>query len=286
MSRGRREGEAEERPCPIYLQIKHFISLLGNVTSRNHRFPAHCPVQIAGCKWLCGPGWRSDGFKIWIYVFILHSQRSTRAGNHRRAAYLRREVATLSSSCSRVPAGDCFRGAGERGGTRGGDRPCLSFPRVGCLGVGIPPGTSPAWLHPLPGRGGGHPWGCPASPRRSGIPVARKPGAPRAHRPPPRRACPAWAGPVARLPGRPRQPRSHALLIPPGTCPSSRRLRASKEPINPPGARGSGSGSSSSPANEGRGAARRGRAGCRVARPVSRARCPASRLPRGGKWVN
>lgn len=88
MSRGRREGEAEERPCPIYLQIKHFISLLGNVTSRNHRFPAHRPVQIAGWKWLCGPGWRSDGFKIWIYVFTLHRQRSTRAGNHCGAAYL------------------------------------------------------------------------------------------------------------------------------------------------------------------------------------------------------
>lgn len=75
--------------------------------------------------------------------------------------------------------------------------------------------------------------------------------------PSPQLAGSAWAGPAARLLVRPRELRSHALLIPPGTCPSSRRLRASKEPINPPGARGSGSGSSSSPANEG---ARRGAA--------------------------
>lgn len=178
----------------------------------------------------------------------------------------------------------------------GGDRLCLSFPGVGFLGVGIPLGTatwmSPARLYPLPW---GHPWGGRTSPRRSGIPGPRhprdegtarpnEPGAPCAHPPSPRLACAAWAGPAARLPGRPRELRSHALLIPPGTCPSSRRLRASKEPINPPGARGSGSGSSSSPANEGRGEARQSRLPGGWA-GVSR-RCPASRLPWGGKWVN
>lgn len=178
----------------------------------------------------------------------------------------------------------------------GGDRPCLSFPKAGCLGMGIPLGTvawvSPARLHSLPW---GPPWGGRASPRRSGIPGTRHPcgegtvarvpwRAPRAHPPWPWLARSAWAGPAARLPGRPRELRSHALLILPGTCPSSRRLRASKEPINPPGARGSGSGSSSSPANEGQGEAWQsrllgGQAG------VSR-RCPASHLLRGGKWVN
>lgn len=113
--------EAEERPCPIYLQIKHFISLLGNVTSRNHRFPAHRPIQIAGWKWLCGPGWRSDGFKIWIYVFILHRQRSTRAGNHCGAAYLLPEAGALlgyPSVCVRPTArcpGGCMAQGWEHG---------------------------------------------------------------------------------------------------------------------------------------------------------------------------
>lgn len=103
---------------------------------------------------------------------------------------------------SRVP------GCRECGGS-----PCLSFPRAG-----IPWGwVSPCWIsparpHPIPwGDPWGHPWGGRASPGRDVHPGVH----------------PAW--PCGRRgQGRPRELRSHALLIPPGTCPSSRRLRASK----------------------------------------------------------
>lgn len=143
-----------------------------------------------------------------------------------------------------------------RGGARWNH--ALVSPRAGLLGgvhpIGYHTAASPSVWIPT--------W-------RSSIPIHREVGlgsvmAWSALYPHPRLAWPAWAGLSARLPVRPHELCSHALLIPPGTCPSSRRLRASKEPINPPGARGSGSGSSGSPANEGR-----GRAGCWVAGRVS-----------------
>lgn len=57
-----------------------------------------------------------------------------------------------------------------------------------------------------------------------------RPSIPREGRPGGDPGCPCGvAGPWRRRgQGRPRELRSHALLIPPGTCPSSRRLRASK----------------------------------------------------------
>lgn len=87
-------------------------------------------------------------------------------------------------ACASPPVA-AFGVPGSEGGTPGGDRPCLSFPRVGCLGVGIPLGTSPARrLHPLPfWGGGGHPWGCRggrASPWRGSrerpVPIGHRPG--------------------------------------------------------------------------------------------------------------
>lgn len=105
------------------------------------------------------------------------------------------------------------------------------------------------------------------------------PSEPREGCPVPIPGCPSGVGRAGPAP----ELRSHALLIPPGTCPSSRRLRArAEEPINPPGSRGSGSGSSGSPANEGRGAAWPSRL------PGGRAGVSAGarRFPGGGKWVN
>lgn len=143
--------------------------------------------------------------------------------------------------------------------------PCLSFPRAA-----IPWGWASHWGYSqharIPFRGG-DPWGRPSAPR------AGCPGAMRAVRAawagpggPPQAALSCFANPAWHLPQLPaasREQRNQLILPALGEVGQARQAL----PLT-------------------RGEARRGPAGCWVAGAGWLGRCPASRLPRGGKWVN